>query len=122
MANLKVYSSSLDGVQVEANKQEDDTALTWSAGAPHKFANNGRVILHVKIGAGANVLTVVSQATFGGLAVANRTVTLTASETHILGPYPPNVHNETVSATDPGYTSIQFSSVTNLEVVAIRLA
>lgn len=122
MARMKVHSADLDGEQLQTNIQEDGTAaLVWVANTDHKFANNGRVILYVTTSAGASqTMTIGSQLEVSGLGVENRVINLTASQTHVFGPFPPNIHNET-SGNDAGYTSVQFSNITGLAVAAIRL-
>ena len=122
MARMKVHSADLDGEQLQTNIQEDGTtALVWIVNTDHKFANNGRVILYVTTSSGAGqTMTIGSQLEVSGLGVENRVINLAASQTHIFGPFPPNIHNET-SGTDAGYTSIQFSNITGLAVAAIRL-
>ena len=60
------------------------------------FTNNGRTFLHiVKTGANNCTLTVLSQATSQGLAIANQTVTIPATTGDVfVGPFPPSIFND----------------------------
>ena len=119
MANFKVYSPDLDGEQIESNMDEDGNAITLVAATADQYLNNGRVILLVETSSGTGQeMQINSTFELSGLPLTDRTVTLTPSQTHIFGPYPPNVSN------DEGYTEIEFNAAAvtaTVEVTVIRL-
>jgi len=59
-----------------------------------KFLNNGKTMLYVENNAGALVLTFAIQPTLDGKAVAVKTVTVTASEKWVVGPFPTQWYND----------------------------
>ena len=122
MEVVRPVSSGYDGVDAAPNKQENGNTLTWVNDTSHKFINDGKVILRVKTGSGANqTMTVESQAERFGLPLEDRVVDLDANSTQIFPPFPAGAHNEPPDATDAGYTSVKFSRAAGLEVTAIGL-
>ena len=80
----------------------------------YTFSNDGRVFLHfTKTGAGSATITVTSQATVQGLAVANLTVTVPATTGDVfMGPFPTSIFNDSsgnVSFTISDTTGLGFS-------------
>lgn len=59
-----------------------------------KFLNDGKTMLYVENNAGALVLTFAIQPTLDGNAVAVKTVTVTASEKWVVGPFPAQWYND----------------------------
>ena len=54
-----------------------------------------------------------------GVELPDREVAIAANSEKLYGPYSPEGHNER-SGTDEGFTSIEFSNVTGVEVTVIR--
>lgn len=60
-----------------------------------RFKNDGRtVLLFTEVNAANCEITVTPVNTVDGLAVAARTVDVTASEQWVLGPWPPEIYND----------------------------
>lgn len=105
-------------IQTIANTGVVPTAAA-AAGGGDSFANTGREFLLITNGgAGGITLTIVTQNTtflnslLGGLAVADRTVTVGIGETKLVGPFETNVYNDTsnlVQMTYSGVTSVTVS-------------
>ena len=65
-----------------------DTANTYQS------PNDGAVILHIiNAGGSDDTVTIVANKTIGGLAVADQTVVVTAGEERFIGPFPPDIYN-----------------------------
>jgi hypothetical protein len=58
------------------------------------FLNDGKVWIHVINGAGELVLTIITQQTIDGEAVDDKTVTIDASTTQVIGPFPTEIYND----------------------------
>ena len=83
----------------------------------HSFANNGRVFAHIKNGdAAEKTITIQTPGTVDGLAVADRTVTIPASEERMIGPFAPAQYNQ-----GNGTVYLDYSAVTSVTVAAIRM-
>ena len=82
---LTVYTSSSSGVDV--------TMASANVGSGQSFTNNGKTILIVQkeSGADTSTLTIVTGATLGGFAVADRVVTLAPGDTQVIGPFDPQI-------------------------------
>ena len=78
--------------------------------------NNGRTFLHIKNGATDVVVTLHTPTTVDGLAVADRTVTVTANTEAFIGPFQPNVYNGA-----DHQMSFEFDDVTNVSVAVVRV-
>ncbi len=60
-----------------------------------EFANSGDEFIHIKNDAVAEqILTIETAATVDGLAVADRTVAIPASEERMIGPFPTSAYND----------------------------
>lgn len=92
---------------------------TLSTGDTYLVNNDGRVVLHFKkTGAGDCTVTVQTPGTVRGLAVADRTFTVTGLTGDLFaGPFPPGVYNA------PGAHDLRFtvSEVTGLSVAVLRV-
>lgn len=83
----------------------------------HKFKNDGRLtLLHVINGATDVIVTIQTAATVDGKAVADDTVTCTASEERFIGPFPAEIYNQT-----DGMVYIDYDDVSNVTVSVLRL-
>jgi hypothetical protein len=81
------------------------------------IANDGRVILNVKNGAGAPItVTIQTPGTVDGLAIAEQIVTVTNAEERWIGPFPPNIYNQADNC-----IYVDYSAVTTITVAALRI-
>ena len=78
--------------------------------------NNGRTFLHVQNGATDVVVTIHTPNTVDGLAVADRTVTVTADTEAFIGPFQPDVYNGA-----DHQMSFEFDDVSNVSVAVVRV-
>lgn len=83
---LTVQTASRSGAQV--NLQSVTTAGGF------QFANDGDIVLHVANDAGALVLNFTVQTTVDGEAADTKDVTVTASQTWVIGPFPTRWYND----------------------------
>ncbi len=88
-----------------------------AAGGGDSFANDGRTVYHVK---NAHIapwtVTVATQMTVDGKAVADDAVVVTNGTDALIGPFPPSIYNDV-----NGQVQVTYSGVTALTVAAIRL-
>jgi len=81
-----------------------------------EFANAGGELVHIKNGAGAEqIMTIVSQATVDGLAVADRTVAIPAGEERVVGPFPTATYND-----GDGLVQLTYDAVVTLTIGIIK--
>lgn len=86
-----------------------------------RFINTGKEFLLVRNAAGAPVnVTLVTGKTVDGLAVADRVVAVANGTTALIGPLSTDLYNQP-GPTDAGKVHVDFSSVTNIFVAAVRL-
>lgn len=84
-ATLTVQPISRAGVQPAYDPAEADG---------QSFNNTGREVIHVKNGATACNVTVLTARTVDGQAVTNRVVLVPATEERFIGPFPPATFNQ----------------------------
>lgn len=61
----------------------------------YQTPNDGRVFIEVANGGGSpDTVTIITNKTIGGLAVADRTVLVAAGATKLIGPFPPDIYND----------------------------
>lgn len=90
-----------------------ETTYADAAGGGDDFANTGVEFIHIKNGSGSDItLTIVTTETIDGLAVADRTVVITAGEERMIGPFPCRWYGASVSLT--------YSDVTSLTLAIIK--
>lgn len=83
-----------------------------AAGGGDSFPNTGKEIFFVKNGGGSSItVTIPLVATIDGVAAASRTVTVTASATRLIGPFPIGTYNDVNSR-----VPITYSGVTSVTV------
>jgi hypothetical protein len=84
----------------------------------HALLNDGkRTFLHVVNGDAADkTLTFATPLTVDGLAVADRTVVVTAAEERLIGPFPTEIYGQS-----DGTIHVDYSDVTSVTVAALRL-
>ena len=108
MATLTVQNIVRTGLEA--------TYASASAGGDQFLNPTGDIILHVVNGLTDCVVTVVTQETVDGLAVADQTVTVTANEERIMGPYPPDYYNDS-----SGYVQITYDDESNVTIAALKV-
>lgn len=83
----------------------------------HSVVNDGRVFIHVKNnGASPITVTVQTPGAVDGLAIADRQVTVSNGSEKMIGPFLPNVYNQS-----DGSIWINYSATTSVTVAALRL-
>jgi len=89
-----------------------------AAGGGDSFPNDGRTMCEVKnAGGGAITLTVVTQITVDGKAVADDAISVPATTgDRMVGPFPPEIYNDV-----NGRVNLTYSGVTSVTVGAFRL-
>ena len=93
-------------------------AIVLTANTQIKIANNGRVFIWVRrTSTAASQLTITTEQTVEGLAVADRNVTLPVVSGALWegGPYDPRVYNDA-----DGKMSVEFSSVDGVDLSAVQ--
>ncbi len=107
MATLAIQTISKAGIV---------PSLGAAAGGGDEFANDGETFLWVNNGGGGNItVTLVTQATVDGLAVADRTVTVNAGQQKFIGDLEKAIYNDT-----NGRVQVTYSGVTSVTVGAFR--
>jgi hypothetical protein len=88
-----------------------------AAASSDKFANNGRTYLHVKNGGGAPItVTIVTQYTAGGLALADQAVSVANGAEKVIGPFPTDLYNDA-----NGETTVTYSATTSVTAGAFSI-
>ena len=78
-----------------------------NTGSNYQFLNDGRIFIHVKNGGGSSdTVTVISQKTVGGLAVADRVVVVANGAEGMIGPFPPDIYNDANGMVNFGHSFI----------------
>lgn len=86
--------------------------------ASDKFANDGRTYLHVKNGGGSpSTVTIVTQYTAGGLALADQAVSVTNAQERVIGPFPTDLYNDA-----NGDVTVTYSPTTSVTAGAFKLS
>lgn len=107
MAALTVETSSRSGLTPTHN--------ACDAGGD-EFVNDGGVMVWVTNGgASERTVTIVSQETVDGLAVADRTVAVPAGEERLIGPFPVSTYNDANSK-----VQLTYDAVTSLTIAVIK--
>lgn len=109
MATLTVQDSAQAGLEV---------SFDAAAGGGDEFANaNGNTILLVNNGDGSPVtVTIVTQSTYQGLALADQAVVVAAGEIEAIGPFNTDDFNDS-----NGRVQVTYSGVTSLTVAAVKV-
>ena len=105
---LQAVPGSVDGATPQAMSASDN----------YICRNNGRVLLHfIKVGSNNATITIVTQQTVGGLAVADQTFVVTATTgVEFAGPFTPSLFND-----GSGDLDISTDEGTSITVQAIRI-
>ena len=81
----------------------------------YQAQNNGRTFIHVKNGGGSpDTVTIVTQTTVDGNAIADRAVVVPAGEEKFIGPFPPHLYNNADGEVEWSHSFI--TSVTHLAI------
>jgi len=109
MAVLTVQTVSRSGLQ---------PSLAAAAGGGDSFANTGNEFVYISNGGGGSItLTIVTQSTVDGQAVADRTVSVPAGESRFVGPFPTSHYNDA-----NGRVQLTYSGVTSVTVAICKLS
>jgi hypothetical protein len=105
-----------------ARQQLTDTGLmaaySPAAAEGHAVENNGRVILHVCNDSEEEVtVKILSGYVRAGLKLADRVVEVGAGEEKFIGPFDPDVYNQTDGG--KGHIYIDYNATENVEVAAL---
>jgi hypothetical protein len=104
---LTVQTIDLDGLEA---------TYTAANGDGHSFANDGRVLLHVKNGDAADkTITVQTPATVEGVDVAEVTVTVPAGEERFIGLFSRKIFNQS-----GGVVYVDYSATTSVTIAALK--
>lgn len=85
----------------------------------HSVVNDGNSYIEIINGAVAVVVTIVTPKLVDGLAVADQVVTVPATETRKIGPFPPGTYNQT--STDAGSIHVDFDDISNVTIGAFSV-
>jgi hypothetical protein len=108
-------------IALNAAQRMDDNGLSpaqqsgLTATDSYTFPNDGKTFLLVKHGAGAANATFVTPGTYRGKAIADNVVALTVSGDKLIGPFPPDLYNDS-----GGLVSVSFSEATGLTVAVVN--
>jgi len=102
MADLSIQTIARAGIT---------PAYVAAAGGGDAFANSGKELIHIKNGGSTMTLTIVTQATQDGLAVADRAVVVTGGEERVIGPFPASIYND-----GTGKVQLTYSAVTTVTI------
>lgn len=109
MAQLSVQEIDRDGL---------NPTLSAAAGGGDSWANTGKEFIYINNGDASPVtLTIVTQQTVDGQAVADRTVTIPAGEFRLVGPFPVGTYND-----GNNLCQLTYSGVTSLTLGIVKLA
>jgi len=87
-----------------------EVAKTTGIADGHMFANDGRTWIEVtNSGSATRTLTIQTQKTFNGFALADRTVSITDGTTKKIGPFPTDIYNVQAGA-DAGKVYIDYQA------------
>lgn len=85
----------------------------------NSFNNTGKEFIWIKNGATDSVIDVDTPRGPDGQAVVDRTITVTATEERLIGPFPPEIYNQRGSLGD--VVHFNYDSVANVTVAIVRL-
>ncbi len=108
MATLTVATAARTGI---------DMVGAACAGGGDAFANTGQEVVQIFNGdSGSHNVTVVTQATSDGLAVAALTVAVAAGVTKTIGPFPSGIYNDA-----NGLVQLTYSAVTSMTAKVLKV-
>lgn len=111
MATLTVNASANTGIDLTS-------VAVSAAGGGDQFANSGQEQFFIKNGdASPHTVTFATPLTVDGQAVADRTVTVPAGHSMLIGPFRPAYYNDT-----NGNVQVSYSAVTSVTVAVVKCA
>lgn len=94
-----------------------EATYTAAAGGGDVFPNTGREIVDIVNGGGGDItLTIVTPGTYQGQALADDAVVVTAGERRHVGPFPPEMYNNS-----SGQVALAYSGVTSVTVAILKI-
>lgn len=94
-----------------------EAAYTAAVADGAKFANDGRMFVDVVNDSASSInVTAQTPVTVDGLAVTDLVVAVSAGESRKIGPFPPNIYNQS-----DGMVYLDYSAVTDVTVALMRL-
>jgi hypothetical protein len=111
MATLSVGLSSRAGLDLT-------TSAVAASGGGDKFANTGAELFFIKNGGGAPItltLTFGPGAVVDGQTPSNRTVSVPAGDSMVVGPFSTTIYNDS-----QGFMNFSYSAVTSVTVAAFK--
>jgi hypothetical protein len=100
------------------NRAGNVLAMAAAAGGGDTFVNTGREHLIITNGSGAPItVTFVVPKTIDGLTVSNKTMSVAAGATRVVGPFPVDTYSDA-----NGNVSLTYSGVTTLTIGVIQPA
>ena len=101
------------------SRQGLDPVYTAANVDGHSVQSDGRMLLHVKNGATAVVVTLDIVRTIDGQAVVDPTVTVPGSGERFIGPFPAEFYNQGGAVGD--LIHIDFDDIANVTIAALRI-
>lgn len=115
MAALTVNSVSIDGVAV---------TLAAAAGGGDTFVNDGNTIFVVSNGGGGSITvtfdvrpTAIRTASGAPVDVSDKAITVAAGATKYVGPFPPELYNNSSQVVSVSYSGVSSVTVAPLKIV-----
>ena len=88
-----------------------------AAGGGDAFLNTGREFIEIANGSGSSInVTIATQSTVDGLAVADRVVAVGAGETKKIGPFPKGAYNDS-----DGKVQVTYSAAGSVTIAVFNL-
>ncbi len=103
---------------VSPKREANSFSMASAAAGGDEFVNNGGELLLLEHtnGAGADMtLTIVTQQTVDGEAVADKTITIGKGTIQLLGPFPTGIYNDA-----NGKVQLTYSSETDCQLAVIK--
>lgn len=86
-----------------------------AAGGGDKFVNTGNELLYIKNGGGSTITLTLDAQTVNGLTITDPTVSITAGQEKIIGPFDPRYFTDS-----SGFLNLSYSAVTSVTVAVIQ--
>ena len=86
-----------------------------AAGGGDKFVNTGNELLYIKNGGGSTITLTLDAQTVAGLTITDPTVSITAGQEKVIGPFDPRYFTDS-----SGFLNLSYSAVTSVTVAVIQ--
>lgn len=118
MANIDLPTQRIESDEgsVISYKTDTDTDEPITTTDSFFIRNSGHERLLIKKGAGTVDVTITTPLTVNGLAVADRVVAVAASKDVVIGPFSPNIYNDS-----DGKVKVDFSVAAAIEVAVLQV-